>query len=136
MGFKEDATTAAQAATYCFVARTGIRTHACAPSMNPGHSSRSEEHTSELQSLRHLVCRLLLEKNQKGARVRRPCREGSRPRARGGGAARRAHPEPVPRRLARPALRAAGQERWLFFFFNRAAPPHSLPPSPPPPLPK
>src|SRR5258705_6208961 len=24
---------------------------------------RSEEHTSELQSLRHLVCRLLLEKN-------------------------------------------------------------------------
>src|ERR1035441_1167267 len=26
--------------------------------------SRSEEHTSELQSLRHLVCRLLLEKNQ------------------------------------------------------------------------
>src|SRR5258705_6835890 len=28
---------------------------------------RSEEHTSELQSLRHLVCRLLLEK-KKGAR--------------------------------------------------------------------
>src|ERR1039458_10447664 len=26
---------------------------------------RSEEHTSELQSLRHLVCRLLLEKKQK-----------------------------------------------------------------------
>src|ERR1039458_10573203 len=26
-------------------------------------SRRSEEHTSELQSLRHLVCRLLLEKN-------------------------------------------------------------------------
>src|ERR1035438_8479936 len=26
------------------------------------HRSRSEEHTSELQSLRHLVCRLLLEK--------------------------------------------------------------------------
>src|ERR1039458_2611037 len=25
---------------------------------------RSEEHTSELQSLRHLVCRLLLEKNR------------------------------------------------------------------------
>src|SRR5471030_3541797 len=28
-----------------------------------GH--RSEEHTSELQSLRHLVCRLLLEKKKK-----------------------------------------------------------------------
>src|ERR1039458_8642892 len=26
--------------------------------------TRSEEHTSELQSLRHLVCRLLLEKKQ------------------------------------------------------------------------
>src|SRR5205814_7786691 len=28
-------------------------------------SCRSEEHTSELQSLRHLVCRLLLEKKKK-----------------------------------------------------------------------
>src|SRR5262245_28045018 len=27
----------------------------------PGSPPRSEEHTSELQSLRHLVCRLLLE---------------------------------------------------------------------------
>src|SRR5437899_9165514 len=29
------------------------------------HTSRSEEHTSELQSLRHLVCRLLLEKKKR-----------------------------------------------------------------------
>src|ERR1035441_10931970 len=29
-----------------------------------GSGKRSEEHTSELQSLRHLVCRLLLEKNE------------------------------------------------------------------------
>src|SRR5437899_12554692 len=28
------------------------------------HEGRSEEHTSELQSLRHLVCRLLLEKKK------------------------------------------------------------------------
>src|SRR5947199_10161592 len=28
------------------------------------HKLRSEEHTSELQSLRHLVCRLLLEKKK------------------------------------------------------------------------
>src|SRR5205814_9880129 len=28
------------------------------------HQDRSEEHTSELQSLRHLVCRLLLEKKK------------------------------------------------------------------------
>src|SRR5947199_3339935 len=33
--------------------------------------ARSEEHTSELQSLRHLVCRLLLEKKKKRrARIR------------------------------------------------------------------
>src|SRR5437899_6129814 len=39
----------------------------CAESRNNcGISSRrSEEHTSELQSLRHLVCRLLLEKKKK-----------------------------------------------------------------------
>src|ERR1035441_11115445 len=30
-----------------------------------GFRCRSEEHTSELQSLRHLVCRLLLEKKKK-----------------------------------------------------------------------
>src|SRR5258705_8979749 len=29
------------------------------------NGTRSEEHTSELQSLRHLVCRLLLEKKKK-----------------------------------------------------------------------
>src|SRR5437899_10591293 len=34
------------------------RTHA------GNHTGRSEEHTSELQSLRHLVCRLLLEKKK------------------------------------------------------------------------
>src|SRR5258705_9238949 len=33
---------------------------------------RSEEHTSELQSLRHLVCRLLLEKKKKKDMMRRP----------------------------------------------------------------
>src|SRR5437899_9636673 len=32
---------------------------------------RSEEHTSELQSLRHLVCRLLLEKKNKKLHERR-----------------------------------------------------------------
>src|SRR5436853_1925515 len=32
--------------------------------------SRSEEHTSELQSLRHLVCRLLLEKKKKKINIR------------------------------------------------------------------
>src|SRR5438045_6986751 len=35
------------------------------PEANPTLCRRSEEHTSELQSLRHLVCRLLLEKKKK-----------------------------------------------------------------------
>src|SRR5437899_2598836 len=35
------------------------------PELGNGYTSiRSEEHTSELQSLRHLVCRLLLEKKK------------------------------------------------------------------------
>src|SRR5258705_10162601 len=34
------------------------------PRSPPPAQTRSEEHTSELQSLRHLVCRLLLEKKK------------------------------------------------------------------------
>src|SRR5687767_15305827 len=43
------------------------RTHAC----------RSEEHTSELQSLAYLVCRLLLEKKKIRKRVRPHAEAGS-----------------------------------------------------------
>src|SRR5258705_7869628 len=32
-------------------------------------ATRSEEHTSELQSLRHLVCRLLLEKKKRNTKT-------------------------------------------------------------------
>src|SRR5947199_2241285 len=39
-----------------------------------GVRSRSEEHTSELQSLRHLVCRLLLEKKKDARQPQRGCR--------------------------------------------------------------
>src|ERR1039458_7853950 len=38
--------------------------HGCHPYFPHGKRQRSEEHTSELQSLRHLVCRLLLEKKK------------------------------------------------------------------------
>src|SRR5205814_7352309 len=41
------------------------------PASCRGERPRSEEHTSELQSLRHLVCRLLLEKKNNPRRVRR-----------------------------------------------------------------
>src|SRR5437899_10159510 len=53
-------------------ARTIRRVHEAArgrPRLDARHrrrgAARSEEHTSELQSLRHLVCRLLLEKKKK-----------------------------------------------------------------------
>src|SRR5205814_8850706 len=56
--------------TTLFRSRSGTRPPRChrlARASDVRHS-RSEEHTSELQSLRHLVCRLLLEKkNAAGA---------------------------------------------------------------------
>src|SRR5438876_7652859 len=39
----------------------------------PVRADRSEEHTSELQSPVHLVCRLLLEKKKNTTRQRPPC---------------------------------------------------------------
>src|SRR2546429_861817 len=39
------------------------------PSPEDGSTRRSEEHTSELQSRLHLVCRLLLEKKKKTIRT-------------------------------------------------------------------
>src|SRR5690348_17792112 len=46
--------------------RQGLRRPACECGHDPRpHSHRSEEHTSELQSPVHLVCRLLLEKKKK-----------------------------------------------------------------------
>src|SRR5205814_10228188 len=45
-----------------------VRLHVYSEEVDPRSSAfdteRSEEHTSELQSLRHLVCRLLLEKKK------------------------------------------------------------------------
>src|SRR5258705_581991 len=42
----------------------GLPTNSVGIGWQTGYT-RSEEHTSELQSLRHLVCRLLLEKKKK-----------------------------------------------------------------------
>src|SRR5262245_65694951 len=43
----------------------GLGSRRCLLDWNlPIQKARSEEHTSELQSLRHLVCRLLLEKKK------------------------------------------------------------------------
>src|SRR2546429_5859128 len=48
------------------------------PTRTPRASSRSEEHTSELQSRLHLVCRLLLEKKKHERPVTRLLRVGQR----------------------------------------------------------
>src|SRR2546425_8024535 len=45
----------------------------------PRFPSRSEEHTSELQSLAYLVCRLLLEKKKK--KRKQPCKHANERRA-------------------------------------------------------
>src|SRR6195952_4444177 len=83
-------------------------------------TTRSEEHTSELQSLRHLVCRLLLEKREVPGQYRaRPCRCGH-PVDVTPGAAARAH-----RRHAttEPGVVHAGllPRRGVGFFFNDTA---------------
>src|ERR1035438_10734566 len=58
-------------------------THYYTP-QDPAYFHRSEEHTSELQSLRHLVCRLLLQKMPPGRyrpehRLRQDLRQLERP---------------------------------------------------------
>src|SRR2546425_3611277 len=47
--------------------RTRAAAHGTLP--RPGGVPRSEEHTSELQSLAYLVCRLLLEKKKKKIKI-------------------------------------------------------------------
>src|ERR1035438_7753320 len=90
---------------------------------------RSEEHTSELQSLRHLVCRLLLEKNKNHIKLNHLS-------------------SPVPPQLVSPLLSAPPPSGLLlrspqlrcvelgffFFFFLKHRPPPSSPLPPPPPL--
>src|SRR6202795_906874 len=98
-------------------------------------SMRSEEHTSELQSLIDLVCRLLLEKKKAGARTALGSRpkclsengdEGCRTRA----AHAALHEEP-PQTVAAPLPSSPA----LFFFSNEPAPPAIYPLPLPAPLP-
>src|SRR5262245_63200752 len=49
---------------HTFVHEPSVPTNALRSVFTSCLRSRSEEHTSELQSLRHLVCRLLLEKKK------------------------------------------------------------------------
>src|ERR1039458_9565889 len=94
-------------------------------------SIRSEEHTSELQSLRHLVCRLLLEKKSHwGAAtpdrhqcISRPARSFAAAGWAAGGGGRERDSD---------GANGLDLRHWCFFFFlnNRAPPKFS--PFPPP----
>src|SRR5207245_4705091 len=69
----------------------------------PAPGARSEEHTSELQSRKHLVCRLLLEKKndyrRPWRRVEPPCRRSDRvllrPRSESAAGSLRCEPGPA-----------------------------------------
>src|SRR5258705_3278342 len=61
--------------------------------VRPPSPNRSEEHTSELQSLRHLVCRLLLEKKDSSSGGAAWARQGETARYRSGRAAALPSPE-------------------------------------------
>src|SRR6202790_4463990 len=104
--------------------RRGVRSLAALFAGRWRDRRRSEEHTSELQSLQHLVCRLLLEKKEK----RKGGIAGVCECERLLDAARRA-----PRRAAHqprrpPLLRlVAGVQLVVFFFFKDRAPPEFNP---------
>src|SRR4051795_598549 len=93
---------------------------------------RSEEHTSELQSHSHLVCRLLLEKKKKETRPDSGAQQHSRhERHREGGRASGPAPRPPmssPSPISRLVLLGL-----VFFFFYKPPPPTDSPPFPPPP---
>src|SRR5262245_62678449 len=62
------------------IAREGFHRASVAEIASRAHvSRRSEEHTSELQSLRHLVCRLLLEKKKKNTANKKICEKDDQP---------------------------------------------------------
>src|SRR2546422_3929654 len=60
---------ALRAAADSFAARAAAEPRTAAHWYNVGATLRSEEHTSELQSRLHLVCRLLLEKKKKKKQI-------------------------------------------------------------------
>src|ERR1035441_6236758 len=81
------------------------------PPVKPGEL-RSEEHTSELQSLRHLVCRLLLEKKNQLTHFED---EGS-----------------VAEMLKLLPVRVHVRNHLFIFFFLKGGAPRALPPFPHP----
>src|SRR6202521_1284632 len=106
------------------------------PTIRPGSwrrslsRTRSEEHTSELQSPQNLVCRLLLEKKNaaNGARTEGARERGAAHSAESGAPARRSDPALTQTRgsATRPCAPPA-----VFFFFKERGPPEPFPFPPP-----
>src|SRR2546430_3583094 len=81
-----------------------------------GHQRRSEAHTSELQSQSNIVCRLLLEKNNRGERPRlhprsRGCPTGPPSEGSPEGTACRERPDPTAQGRAVPCARPRSPPR-------------------------
>src|ERR1039458_3871026 len=95
--------------------------------------TRSEEHTSELQSLRHLVCRLLLEKKKHATLFQAPME--SPPYDMG---LMVNSPPPFRSTKSAASTQTASRSLPVSFFFNffffKSPPPPQFPPSPPTPL--
>src|SRR5215813_1661547 len=83
-------------------------------SESPPHPNRSEEHTSELQSRPHLVCRLLLEK--KKSHLQRQQEE-----SRGLEDCQSQFQDSTLRLRNRAACRDSTSQSGFFFFFNDTA---------------
>src|SRR5438093_3230364 len=58
--------------TFAFMPNARMMSEAVTPHLVKAYGNRSEEHTSELQSLTNLVCRLLLEKKKKKKNTKTP----------------------------------------------------------------
>src|SRR6202521_4786895 len=116
-------------------ARTSSENVSYAAAIRTAGVSRSEEHTSELQSRRHLVCRLLLEKKKNKGRTdtcasSRAWAVPSHPRAARGRAAPCASSQPRARPWPHRCSRCLSR-----FFLNDRAPPEIYPLSLPAALP-
>src|SRR4051795_13008483 len=95
---------------------------------------RSEEHTSELQSHSHLVCRLLLEKKKNRARNDRRHRGANRGAGPRGEALSRAAVPNSPRGNASCPVSPAANQAAALFFLNNGAPTETYPFPPPTPF--
>src|ERR1039458_6562525 len=90
-------------------------------------SRRSEEHTSELQSLRHLVCRLLLEKKKKQIRENRRGLSSCVLALKIARCAAEASAGTLNAHLHRLVAGISHLSWFFFFFFNDGAPPEIYP---------